>query len=66
MTTDTFLSTRQAAAQFGVHPQTLRKWERAGIVPPVGRRRGRRVYTPGDMERIRRAVMSSPAPKERP
>ena len=61
MTTNAFLSTRQAAAQLGVHPQTLRKWERAGIVPPVARRRGRRVYTPTDMDRIKAAVMVPPA-----
>lgn len=38
------LSTSEAAARLGVHPQTLRKWERNGLIPhairtPGGRRR---------------------------
>ena len=56
----TFFSTGQVAARLGVHPQTLRRWERAGVVRPVGRRRGRRVYTVADVERIEAAVMALP------
>jgi len=52
------VSTRQAARRLGVHPQTLRRWEREGVIPPAQRRRGQRVYTPGDMERIEAAVTS--------
>ena len=56
----TFFSTGQVAARLGVHPQTLRRWERAGVVRPVSRRRGRRVYTVADVERIEAAVMALP------
>ncbi len=56
-----FFSTGQVAARLGVHPQTLRRWERAGVVRPVTRRRGRRVYTVADVERIEAAVMALPA-----
>jgi DNA-binding transcriptional MerR regulator len=51
-----FMSTKEAAGCVGVHPQTLRNWERAGVVPPALRRRGLRVYTLEDVERIRSAV----------
>lgn len=46
----------QAAGAVGVHPGTLRSWERAGVIPPATRRRGLRVYTPEDVEAIKRAV----------
>ena len=59
-----FLSTRQAAQCLGVHPQTLRRWEREGIVPTATRRRGQRIYTEGDLELIKARVMSSGANKE--
>ena len=57
----TFFSTGQVAARLGVHPQTLRRWERAGVVRPVTRRRGRRVYTAADVERIEAVVLERPA-----
>ena len=60
---ESLLSTRDAAARVGVHPQTLRRWEREGIVPIATRRRGQRVYTPADVERIRAAVFR-PGPKK--
>ena len=56
-----FLSTRQAARRLGVHPQTLRRWEREGIIPAAARRRGQRVYTAGDLAVIEAAVLR-PAP----
>lgn len=59
-----FLSTRQAAQSLGVHPQTLRRWEREGIVPTPTRRRGQRIYTEGDLELIRARVMCAGANKE--
>ena len=55
-----FFSTGEVAARFGVHPQTLRRWERAGVVRPVTRRRGRRVYTAADVERIEAVVLERP------
>lgn len=51
---------KQVAAEVGVHPGTLRNWERAGIIPPALRRRGLRVYTPADVARIKRAVFTVP------
>ncbi len=63
MSVDSLLSTRDAAARVGVHPQTLRRWEREGVVPPATRRRGQRVYTTADVERIKAAVIG-PVPKK--
>lgn len=53
---------RQAAAAVGVHPATLRSWERDGIIPPATRRRGLRVYSPADVARIKAAVFGIAAP----
>ncbi len=55
------LTTRQVAQRLGVHPQTLRRWEREGVIPAAPRRRGLRVYTRRDVELIEAAVMR-PAP----
>jgi len=63
MTAQTLLSTREVVAWVGVHPQTLRRWEREGVVPVATRRRGQRVYTADDLERIKAAVMR-PAPEK--
>ena len=64
MTAELLLSTRDAAARVGVHPQTLRRWEREGVVPPATRRRGQRVYTAEDVDRIKAAVMRPGPQKE--
>ena len=53
------VTTGQAAAQLGIHPQTLRRWEREGVIPPAVRRRGRRLYTLADVNRIRATVMGT-------
>lgn len=43
-----------AAKMVGLHPQTLRNYERLGLVRPH-RSAGRvRLYSPGDIERLRR------------
>lgn len=43
----------QAAANLGIPAETLRYWERADILSPVGRdASGRRVYTDDDVESI--------------
>ncbi len=55
-----FYTTQELARRLGVHPQTLRRWEREGIIPPVTRRRNQRVYTPADVERIEAAVIARP------
>jgi len=59
-----FLSTRQVADRLGVHPQTVRRWEREGVIPAVARRRGQRVYTLVDLELVKAAVMQSAPTKE--
>ena len=61
MESSQLLSTRQAASRLGVHPQTLRRWEREGVIPAATRRRGQRVYTAGDLAVIEAAVLR-PAP----
>ena len=52
--------TAEAARRLGVHPQTLRAWEREGVIRPAERRRGQRVFTEEDVVRIRRAVLATP------
>lgn len=42
-----------AAKLVGVHPQTLRTYERLGFVQPRRTRRGQRLYCEADLERIR-------------
>jgi excisionase family DNA binding protein len=60
------LTIKEAAATLGIHPTTLRRWERAGIIPPAMRRRGFRVYTADDMAAIKRAVFAAPIHQEAP
>jgi len=55
-----FYTTQELAQRLGIHPQTLRRWEREGVIPPVTRRRGQRVYSPADVERIEAAVIVRP------
>lgn len=43
-----------AADMLGVHVQTLRYYERAGIVEPSRSRGNRRLYSQEDIERLRR------------
>lgn len=53
---------RKAAGDIGVHPATLRSWERAGLIPPATRRRGLRVYTAEDVGRIKAKMFRAPVP----
>jgi DNA-binding transcriptional MerR regulator len=46
------LSRREAAARIGVAPDTLRDWERNGLVSPVRGPGGRRAFSPADVERL--------------
>ncbi len=62
MERDQMLPIREVAVKLGVHPQTLRRWEREGAIPRATRRRGQRIYTWGDVERIVAAVIQAPAP----
>ncbi|MDQ4076690.1 MAG: MerR family transcriptional regulator [Chloroflexota bacterium] len=41
------------AETLGVHPQTLRNWERAGLIKPTRVGGNRRVYFDEDMELLR-------------
>jgi MerR family transcriptional regulator, heat shock protein HspR len=42
-----------AARELGMHPQTLRKYERLGLVQPSRRMGTVRVYTRDELERLR-------------
>jgi MerR family transcriptional regulator/heat shock protein HspR len=39
------------AEMFGVHPETVRVWERSGLVKPY-RRNGQRLFTDNDLKRL--------------
>ncbi|HUY64008.1 MAG TPA: MerR family transcriptional regulator [Acidimicrobiales bacterium] len=43
-----------AAELAGVHPQTLRFYERKGLIDPLRTGGGNRRYSPSDIERLRR------------
>ncbi len=36
----------------GVHPETIRAWERAGVIEPPDRRGGKRFYSDEDLKRL--------------
>jgi MerR family transcriptional regulator/heat shock protein HspR len=38
----------------GMHPQTLRKYERAGLLTPTRQQGNQRLYSQADIERLRR------------
>jgi MerR family transcriptional regulator, heat shock protein HspR len=40
----------------GVHPQQLRRWEKAGIVTPERSAKGTRRYSDADLDRIRQIL----------
>ena len=42
-----------AARRLGMHPQTLRKYERLGLVQPGRTLGSMRVYTEGEIDRLR-------------
>ena len=44
MRTESFMGVGEVAAHLGIHPETLRRWERSGLIEPAIRRRGRRIY----------------------
>ena len=43
-----------AARLTGMHPQTLRKYERAGLITPARPSGNQRLYSEADIERLRR------------
>ena len=47
------LTISQAAAQLGVHPDTLRAWADKGLVPVIRTPTGYRRFDPSEIERVR-------------
>ncbi len=54
------MTVRQVADRFGVHPETVRRWERTGVIEPALRRRGQRVYDELAVGRIAACVLECP------
>jgi MerR family transcriptional regulator/heat shock protein HspR len=54
--TEDIYSISDVAAMVGVHPQTLRNWERAGLITPQRMAGNRRVYFDEDVELLQRIV----------
>ncbi len=52
-TTPRLLTISQAAAQLGVHPDTLRAWADKGLVPVVRTPTGYRRFDPNEIDRVR-------------
>jgi MerR family transcriptional regulator, heat shock protein HspR len=48
-----FILISVAARHLGMHPQTLRKYERLGLVRPTRTLGSMRVYSHGELERLR-------------
>jgi MerR family transcriptional regulator/heat shock protein HspR len=53
MATTEFYLISMAARELGMHPQTLRKYERLGLVQPSRTIGSMRVYSQGEIERLR-------------
>src|SRR5512140_449449 len=51
--TEEFLFISTAARELGMHPQTLRKYERLGLVTPTRVVGSMRVYSPAEIQRLR-------------
>ncbi len=49
---DTLLPMKKASALLGVHPQTLRAWDRSGVLVPVRMPSGQRRYRRADIEAL--------------
>lgn len=52
MTTERRVAIAIASETLSLHPQTLRKYERAGLLRPERRGGGSRQYSPADIERL--------------
>lgn len=48
----------ETAGALGIHPQTLRNWERRGIIKPERDWAGRRIFSDEDIEKIKAIVRS--------
>ena len=53
------LTTGKIAAALGVHPDTVRNYEKRGLIPPAKRSpiNGYRIWEPEDLDRIRQVVL---------
>ena len=49
---ETTVAIRHASATLSLHPQTLRKYERAGLLRPARQKSGARDYSESDLERL--------------
>jgi MerR family transcriptional regulator/heat shock protein HspR len=49
---ETTVAIRHASATLSLHPQTLRKYERAGLLRPARQKSGARDYSASDLERL--------------
>lgn len=49
----------------GRSPDTLRRWEREGLIAPQRDRRGRRVYSVEDLDRCRQLARMAPHAQRR-
>ena len=54
----------QAAAQLGVHQNTLRRWSNAGQVPHIVLPSGHRRWTQEQIDEIRRRMFGQGSPAE--
>lgn len=52
--TDGLYTMAVASRLTGMHPQTLRKYERAGLIKPERQAGNQRLYSEADVERLRR------------
>jgi excisionase family DNA binding protein len=51
------LGVREAASQLGVHENTLRRWEEAGLIRAVKLPTGVRRFQPEEVDRVRSAML---------
>jgi excisionase family DNA binding protein len=61
MSTAEFVQVRQAARELGVHENTLRRWEEAGLIRAVRLPSGVRRFRRDDVELLRRLIYESDA-----
>jgi excisionase family DNA binding protein len=59
MSTTEFVQVRRAARELGVHENTLRRWEEAGLIRAVRLPSGVRRFRRDDVERLRREIYES-------
>ena len=52
------LTLRQLANLVGYPPDTIKRWERAGLIGTPARQDGRRVYTAAHLARIRTSILN--------